>query len=503
MRTTFSGISIALRALQAQQTSLDITGHNVANVNNPNYSRQTAIHSATKPYPAPMMGYTPSSGQLGTGVEISQINRMRDSFIDLRLRQQLQSKNYWSTMQDGLEQVELFFNEPTENGIHQALDQFWDSLQDLHREPDFNSVREVVVQRAQVLVESISGTRGQLQRLRENMNENIPLKVSEVNSLATRLADLNVQIGKISATGSLPNDLLDTRDAILEELSELVDIEVVQDHGNMVGVTIGGASLVHRGTSYALMTNGEASEELGYKVNNIYWAATGSEVKIKSGEIGALKKLRDEDIQKSMDDLDAWTVEFVENFNELHSGGFDMYGNKTDETYGDFFVFDDGVADGDIDYDEIQFGAMKIKVNEAIAKDVNLIRASSLLDANGEVVEGNGENVLKLAQLRFERVMGGESSLGEQGKTTIGDAFNSMISKLGVRTQEAAKMNQNDTVLENHLQNLKDSVSGVSLDEEMANMIRFQHAYGAAARMMTAVDESLDTIINRLGLVGR
>src|SRR5690554_1650417 len=286
MRTTFSGLSIALRALQTQQISLDITGHNVANVNNPNYSRQTALHSATNPYPTPMMGYTPSSGQLGTGVQISQINRMRDSFVDLRLRQQLHSKNYWATMEEGLKQVELFFNEPTENGIHYALDQFYDSLQDLSREPDVSAVREVVVQRAEVLVESITGTRSQLQRLRENINGDIPIKVSEVNSLATRIADLNVQIGKISATGSLPNDLLDQRDALLEELSHLVDIEVVQDHSHMVGVTIGGASLVHRGTSYSLMTGYEADVEGNYTKNQILWAATGSKVEIRSGQVG-------------------------------------------------------------------------------------------------------------------------------------------------------------------------------------------------------------------------
>ncbi|MGB4513195.1 MAG: flagellar basal body protein, partial [Limnochordia bacterium] len=128
MRTTFSGIYIALRALQAQQTSLDITGHNVANANNPHYSRQVALHSATRPFPTPVMGYTPSNGQVGTGVEISQIVRMRDAFVDMRLRQQLQSRNYWATLEEGLRQVELFFNEPSENSIHYALDQLWDSL---------------------------------------------------------------------------------------------------------------------------------------------------------------------------------------------------------------------------------------------------------------------------------------------------------------------------------------------------------------------------------------
>ncbi|HBN95348.1 MAG TPA: flagellar hook-associated protein FlgK, partial [Firmicutes bacterium] len=518
MRTTFSGLSIALRALQTQQISLDITGHNVANVNNPNYSRQTALHAATKPYPAPMMGYTPSSGQLGTGVQISQINRMRDGFVDLRLRQQLHSKHYWATMEEGLRQVELFFNEPTENGIHYALDQFWDSLQDLSREPDFAAVREVVVQRAQVLVESITGTRSHLQSLRENINGNIPLKVDEVNSLARRIADLNVQIGKISATGSLPNDLLDARDAMVEELSQLVDIEVVQDHAHMIGVTIGGASLVHRGTSYGLTTTaGEPIPGENYKRVDIIWSATGNGVNITSGEIGGLKKLR-EDITGIMGRLDEWTLDFALEFNRRHAVGYDASGRGgyTGELDSDvpenegipdfpfhFFTFENHPYDADdpahpLD-EQLPFAALNIRVNEKIVDNANLIRAGL------QEAVGNGENALRLANLRFdpiERLTKKNTNTGDQ-KVTIGDAFNSIIAELGVRTQQAVRMNENGTNLELHLRNLKDSISGVSLDEEMANMIRFQHAYSAAARVMTTMDEALDTIINRLGMVGR
>ncbi|HKM43381.1 MAG TPA: flagellar hook-associated protein FlgK [Limnochordia bacterium] len=498
MRTTFSGLSIALRALQTQQVSLDITGHNVANVNNPNYSRQTALHSATKPYPAPMMGYTPSSGQLGTGVQISQINRMRDGFVDLRLRQQLHSKNYWSTMEEGLRQVELFFNEPTENGIHYALDQFWDSLQDLSREPDFASVREVVVQRAQVLVESITGTRENLQSLRENINGNIPLKISEVNSLAKRIADLNVQIGKISATGSLPNDLLDARDAMIEELSHLVDVEVVQDHANMVGVTIGGASLVHRGISYGLITSGVTIEGENYKMNEVRWATTGNPVQITSGEIAGLQHLRDHEIQDAINDLDQWTLDFAIKVNAIHEEGYDLGGNggvDPDHPFR-FFVFDNQPSDAADDPD-MDYAALNIRVNSEIEENVAKIRAGSIPHA-----EGNGLNAIKLAELRTARVIELESG-GSGALVSIGDKFNSIISKLGVDTQQAIRMNENDTNLELHLRNLKDSVSGVSLDEEMANMIRFQHAYSAAARVMTTMDEALDTIINRLGIVGR
>lgn len=489
MRTTFSGISIALRALQTQQISLDITGHNVANVNNPNYSRQTALHSATRPYPTPMMGFTPSSGQLGTGVQISQINRMRDSFVDLRLRQQLHDTNYWSTMKDGLQQVELFFNEPTENGIHYALDQFWDSLQDLSLEPDFTAVREVVVQRAQVLVESITGTRDHLKSLRDNFNDNIPLKVEEVNSLATRIADLNVQIGKISATGSLPNDLLDARDAMIEELSQLVDIEVVQDYAGMVGVTIGGASLVHRGTSYRLAT--ESVEAGNYKQNKVIWASTGNEVEIRAGEIAAMQDLRDNEIKEAIKDLDNWTRNFARAFNEIHQMGYDLDGVGGDDNALDFFVFQDLTEPND------ELIPPGIKINAEIVENVRLIRASEISGA-----EGNGEKATELANLRFNPVEWTDK-YGAERKTKIGDEFNAIIARLGVDAQKALKMSDNSTNLELHLKNLKDSISGVSLDEEMANMIRFQHAYSAAARIMTTMDEALDTIINRLGIVGR
>ena len=500
MRTTFSGIYIALRALQAQQVSLDITGHNVANANNPNYSRQTAVHTATRPFPTPTMGYTSSNGQVGTGVEISPIVRMRDSFVDMRLRQQMQSRNFWETIEQGLSQVELFFNEPSENSIHYALDQLWDSLQDLSRDPELMAVREVVVQRAQLLVESIRGTREHLQRLSENLNDNIPIKVGEVNILAQRLAALNAEIGKVSATGSMPNDLLDTRDALLEDLSKLVDIEVVQDFGNMVTVTIGGATLVHRGKAYELSTATEKDSAFSYDKNQIVWKDTGSKAQISGGEIGGMLKLRDEELQYFIEQLDQWTWEFAVEFNKIHQNGYDLYGDGGAYDPSDpnsqvfrFFTFDTLETPPDLDSPHdarATFAAANIKINADIVKDVGKIRASSLPDARG-----NGDNALQLAKLRSEPP--GTSTV------TLGDKFNAIIANLGVKAQEAIRMTENQVVLENHLLNLKESISGVSLDEEMANMIRFQHAYSAAARMMTAVDETLDIIINRLGIVGR
>ena len=186
-----------------------------------------------------------------------------------------------------------------------------------------------------------------------------------------------------------------------------------------------------------------------------------------------MKRLRDHEVQNFINALDDWTREFAVEFNRIHKEGYDLYGDVGRE----FFEFSN---------DDDGFAALNILVNRDIAENPNKIAASSEKDA-----VGNGENALALARLR--------NKPPENGEMTIGETFNSIISRLGVTTQKAIKMVETEDVLAGHLVNLRESVAGVNLDEEMANMIRFQHAYNAAARMMTAVDESLD-VINRLEL---
>lgn len=486
MRTTFSGISIALRALQAQQASLDVTSHNVANANTPGFSRQTAILSASKAYPVPMLSGGVSNGQYGTGVQVSQVARMRDLFVETRIRQESPHLAYWETLQRGLSQVELFFGEPGESGISAALDQFWDSLQDLSHGADSDSVREVVVQRAEVLVEAIRNTRNQLQSLRADLNDNVDVLVSKINTLAQQIADLNNQIGKVSATGNHPNDLMDQRDLLLEELSQIAEIEVVDDHANMVTVTLNGVSLVQRSAAYRLETYRVPEPKLGYDRYQIRWQGTGSPAVIKSGELGATLALRDEEVQNYIDDLDKWTWDFAEAFNKIHREGFTLDG----KTGIDFFEF----ASSSMPHG----AALEIRVNEDITEDPGKIAAAYFGEDVDEAPPGriaNGENALRLAQLRYNPPRAGEP--------TIGDSFISIISNLGVRAERAVKMAENRSVLVTHLHNLREATSGVNLDEEMANMIKFQHAYNAAARLMTALDQALDVVVNRLGVVGR
>ncbi|MGI6149908.1 MAG: flagellar hook-associated protein FlgK [Limnochordia bacterium] len=476
MRTTFSGISIALRALQAQQASLDVTAHNVANANTPGFSRQSAVLSSSRAYPVPMLSSSVSNGQYGTGVQISQVVRMRDLFVETRLRQENPQLGYWETLREGLTQVELFFNEPGETGIASAMDQLWDSLQDLSHSADSMAARQVVVQRAQVFVEAVQNTRRQLQSLREDLNNRVGVLVEKINTLARQIADLNNQIGKVTASGNLPNDLMDQRDLLLEELSRIAEIDVTDDHANMVLVTLDGVSLVQRSTAYELEVYREHDFNAGYGRIKVRWQSTGIDTDVRAGELGATLHLRDEDVQYYINKLDTWTADFAEAFNARHKEGYRLDGEPGE----DFFTF--------VSEDGSVFPAMHIRVNPDIEEDPGRIAAAYV--ESGQYEQGqvaNGENALRLSELRYRWT----------------DEFIAIVSQLGVESEKAKKMAENRDVLVNHLHNLREATSGVNLDEEMANMIKFQHAYNAAARLMTAVDETLDVIINRLGVVGR
>lgn len=493
MRTTFGGIEIAKRALQAQQRSLDIVGHNVANVNTPGYARQVAVHTSSQPYPIPQLTHNPSIGMMGTGVDISQISRMRDEFVEMRLRQENHNLGYWQSLNNGMEQVELIFNEPSENGIHHALDMYWDSLNQLSRNPESEANRVVVLQTAEALAENIRHVRTQLGKLRENMNVIASVKVEEINSIAQQISELNGQIGKVTVAGYQPNDLLDKRDELLQRLSEITNIEVVEGESKQITVSISGATLVDRTRTYKLET--AKNSDHGYEQVTIHWEGSNSPVEISDGELYGILVFRDglqdstenvPGVQGYIEQLNKWIASFINTVNDIHRTGIDLEGKDGV----DFFSIESSSSvSGNVSWEDDP--SLLIQVN---ISDPNEIAASSeRLDGN--VVRGNGAVALKLASLRHTAY--------EQDMPTLNDSYNAIISGLGVRSKESKVMVENGIVLRDHLERLRESISGVSLDEEMADMIRFQHAYVAAARIMTVMDEALDTLINRLGIVGR
>ncbi|OWZ84854.1 flagellar hook-associated protein FlgK [Natranaerobius trueperi] len=516
MRSSFFGIETARRALFANSKALDTAGHNIANANTEGYTRQKVNMSATSPYSRPGINSPHGAGQIGTGVEAESIDRIRDEFIDTQIRNETNSKGEWNMKYDTLKKIESIYSEPSDSGIRNVFDQFWDSLQELSQNPEDRTARTQVKERGVSLADTVNHMYNQLTDLKKDLDENIKINVDDINSKANQIADLNEQIQNVEVKSNQnANDLRDKRDQLLDELSELTDFNLSEDDMGNARVTIGGTSLVN-GTDvneleYIPEDELEIEEDDDFletpdsepKGGKVIWNHTEREVNFGEGEMNGLIESRDEIVDHHIDELRSLTYQLSESFNAIHGADdafnhYEAQGNG-DNRQDDFFEFKND-------------GSRFIDVNEEIQQDVNLINAGYEKDDEGKYL-GNGENARRLADLKSHSIIhenvnedtfdGIEDLDDIDGTATFNDFIDSTVADLGVETQEAMRMVENQELLVGQLENQREAVSGVSLDEEMTNMIKHQHAYNAASRVITTIDESLDTIINRMGTVGR
>jgi flagellar hook-associated protein 1 FlgK len=404
------GLEIGKRSVSMHQTALEITGHNIANANTVGYTRQVPNIVTTNPWEAPGMNSSSGVGQLGTGVDIAYIQRMRDAFVDAQIRKENQTDGYWSSLQNSLSKVEVILNEPSDDGLRAVMDQFWQSWQDLSVTPESEAVRGVVAQRGMALSEAFQHTYQQLIDLREDVNDEIKIKVTDINSIAIQIADLNQQIMAISSAGKQPNDLCDKRDLLIDELSKLADIRVHEDKNNMIALQLGDRILVD-GVSYKQLAT-IADDEGMYM---LIWTDTKARAQIAGGEIRGLLDARGktnleqetvpseykELIPTMIDQLNTMAKSIIVKTNELHRGGYSL-NNKTaspdmnGEEENDFFYSPNDPAN-------FQNWAQFMRVRQEIELDPKNIAAagSRTWDQDGNKLNfGDGSNALKIAALK-------------------------------------------------------------------------------------------------------
>ncbi|MEW8959046.1 MAG: flagellar hook-associated protein FlgK [Moorella sp. (in: firmicutes)] len=459
MPGTFFGFNTALRGMQAAQRSMYTTAHNIANANTEGYTRQQVVLATTPAYPVPAMNRPGGTGwQIGTGVDSQETRRLRDEFLDTQIRRETGNLGMWQQIQDVLSQVEIVFNEPSDTGLSTLMSQFWAAWQELSKNAESSPVRTTVVETASALAEAFNHSAQQLETIINDIDQSIELKVTEVNSLARQIADLNVQIKNIIAAGDQPNDLLDQRDLLLDNLSKIIDFQIESGDDGRIAVKVGNSYLVD-------IVSGS-------------YDLSPSNLEATSGEIKGLQRVR-ETVQEYLDELDVLVSELASAVNEKHKAGVDLWGKGGE----DFFVTIDGSG-------EIKAG--NIAVNPDIRENVGKIAAAQPSD-DPKLAQGDGSNALAIAQL--------QSQIREAlNNTTFDDYYKNFTAKLGVDAHEASRMTTNQGVLVDQLTNRKESISGVSLDEEMANMLQYQRAYEASARMITTLDAMLDKIINGMGV---
>lgn len=536
MRSTFHGLEVAKRGMFTQQTALYVTAHNIANANTPGYSRQRVNFEQTEPYPPASMNRPQIPGQMGTGVEAGSIERVRDSFLDYQYRNEASKLGYWSARSEAIAKMEDIMNEPSEFGLGKAMTQFWEALQDLSVHPENEGARAVVRQRGVAVAESFNYLYNSLSQIRDDLGQEIKTGLLEVNSILKQISELNEQIKAVEPNGYLPNDLYDKRDALVDELSKYfqVKVEKVPSGGNALDIAEGiyEISLVNQDGSpigKIVTKDGYSKLSVDPPVDSVNDPTNPdgyvSKIQIKDalGNItttisydkfndlanGRIKSLiesygygPDQNNVKGyypdmLADLDKMAYSFATMFNEQHQKGYGLNGS-TGKNFFDMTLSGPPTEKG---------AAATIKVHKDIMDNLSNIAASS---NSGE--SGNGSNALYLSMIKDVQITNGSAALPSDSGTTVSVPITSgtvqtfyegLIGKIGVDGQQAERMKANAETLAMAVDHNRQSVSSVSLDEEMTNMIKFQHAYNAAARMITTIDEMLDKIINSMGIVGR
>src|SRR3954452_821718 len=299
--STFLGLETTLRGILAQQLALDVTGHNIANANTIGYSRQAAVMAPTEAYTVPGVTRPPQAGQLGTGVDVQSYQRMRDEFLDIQYRAQSMRQGSAQAAQDGLRQIEVAFNEPSDNGLNSLLQSYWASWHDVSNAPENLATRQALAQNAASLANGFQSLATQLQTVQTQVGQNVTDTISQVNAIGSQITQLTAAITADEITGDKPNDLLDQRDVLLDQLSQLGNITVTVGALDTIDITIGGATLVSGGTPQGAIAESDITS-------------------LTSGKLNGLIGLRDTTIPGYQTSLDNLASTIIAQTNTLHTG---------------------------------------------------------------------------------------------------------------------------------------------------------------------------------------
>jgi len=451
-----SGLYSALSGMNAHKRILDVTAHNVANVNTPGYHRQrvTLEPAGVTSVSAIFAGRSQGAG----GVNVASVDRVLDELAESRLLRETAMKAHTSLTSTTLDRIEQAFPEPSDIGIAAQLDDFWAGWSDLSTRPDDLSSRTQLLERSQTVIDALRRASVALDGLEESSRESVGRLATDINDIAGRIAELNRTIVG-SATSA--NDLLDQRDLLVTKLAELSGAISRPADGGQIDVYIGGRIIVSGGITQSVR------EIAGV----LQWSSDSAAVTAPASKASALAETINDTVPRYRIALDAVANELVTSVNTLHLTGYDLTG-----------------ATGRNFFDPAGVTAATISLSADVAGQPEHIAAGA--PAPGIPGRFDGERARAMAALA--------------GAATGPDArYRSMVSTLGVEVRTAVRRDEIQGQLVQAAANRADSVGGVSIDEEMANMMAAQRGFEAAARVLTAIDEMMGVLIQRTGLVGR
>lgn len=448
MAGIFNTLNTANKGMNAQQTALHTTAHNISNANTEGYSRQRVELKAD-------LAYTYGGvGQLGTGVKMDSVIRLVDEFTVKQIRQETATLSQFGTKSEVLEQIETILNEPSETGLNFNLSEMFKAYYELAKNPESLSSRTIAIEKSRTFADTMNQIQSQIESLVEETDYQIEKQITDFNAIIDNLETLNRQIFNISVKGHTPNDLLDQRDKLLMEMSSITDFKVETDKYNRVSVVVGGEAILNY--------EGKPIDEDGnLLVVNLEALSTKGAIK---GYIDGKDVL-----EGQLSEMKEYASSVATAFNKAHTAGVDVSEQI------DIFIFTDG----------------KLTINPDLIKDNSKLIAGK--SAHSPV--GDGSRAAAIAAIRNTPL-----NFGTTEATTLENKYNSMITRVGISKEHADNMVKNQEALVSQLEMRKESTSGVSIDEEVSNLVKYQKAFEANARVMAVLTEMLDVLINRTGV---
>jgi flagellar hook-associated protein 1 len=481
--STFNGLNIALSGLLAQQRALDVTTHNIANASTDGYTREEANLEAADPISNVSIWGMTFPGQMGQGVTVDSYQRIRDVFNDVQLRSAFSDQASQDIRYRELHGISLSMPEPSDQGLQALMQKFFNAWHDVSNDPESLAARQALAQSGQSLATAINDAANALTAQRTNDDSELNADVASINSITSQIDQLNIQIGQLTLAGAttdlttgkvvkpgqVPNDLMDKRDQLLDQLSKMANItSVTYDDQNRATVVVAGQTLVTAGAGSATLTRGQVDTAFGngnLTGGNLY------------GLEDAYTNMLDENVPTSYAaQLNVLAQSLHDAINTQHALGDDLNGNQG----GLFFDFTSATAPPG--------AATRLTMAAGIMADPSTIAAAT--NGQGPGSAGNANAIIAL------------QDAVTTGGTTFKDYYNGLQATLGTATQTASRNSDAQGIIVNGLTDRRASSSGVSLDEEMSKMIQYQHAYSAAARVLTTMDDNLNKLINGTGRVG-
>jgi flagellar hook-associated protein 1 FlgK len=446
-------LSIARTALLTHQRAVDTTGHNIANASTEGYTRQRLALTAEVPLQTPI-------GQVGRGVTAAGIERLRDGFLDQNYRRENGDLGRFATLKDTLGQIEDIFGEPSSTGLAAGLDSFFAAFGDLANDPSGRTPRTLARQSAQDLVQQFRQIDQRLGSISGDVRARMEGAVDEINQITLQVADLNVQIRTASGGMRESPDVKDKRDQLIDRLSSLAGVRVLERPDGTIGVAAGDALLVDGGQAMKL----EVRDASGGRVTVSVTGGAGP-ISLKSGSLAALAELSQTTLPGVRDKLNTLVKGIVTEVNGIHRGGRTLTGG----TNVDFF-------------DPAGLTMDSMAVSQAVSLTTDNIAAGRSGAA------GDNSNALAIAALRTT----GVASFGGQ---TLASGYQQLVSEVAMALQDVTGRHEAQDVITSNADAQRQAVSGVSVDEELTALIGQQHAYAAAARLVTVADDMIKDVI--------